>query len=341
MTRASTANSGMWTRRRARRKILVSEIKLSQLDPPISRIHDEREKERVMRYHVAAYSWSPDSKHLLFDSQGQLWYYSLDTGTAVQLTSSPDASEDPKFSPDGKRLVLRAQAQSLCASGLGRGRRTSAHARREGETDKDKDKDNEDNILNGEVDWVYAEELAVRATFSGRRKARTLFFCRWMRPGCRHIRSPTGCPTHPRVEQEKYPKAGDPNPVVRLGVVGSNGGKVRWIKLTDDDDTYVPRFGWIREGWAWAEVLNRKQDVMDLYFIDTKSGRSRKVLTESEPNAWVNVNDDFRILKSGDRFLWTSWRDGHTHIYLYSFNKRTRWRPMPNSNVSSKAETMR
>jgi dipeptidyl-peptidase-4 len=127
-------------------------------------------------------------------------------------------------------------------------------------------------------------------------------------------------PTHPRVEQEKYPKAGDPNPIVRLGVVGSKGGKPRWIKLTDDDDTYVPRFGWIREGWAWAEVLNRKQDVMDLYFIDANSGRSRKVLTESAPDAWVNVNDDFRILKSGDRFLWTSWRDGHTHIYLYSFN---------------------
>jgi dipeptidyl-peptidase-4 len=127
-------------------------------------------------------------------------------------------------------------------------------------------------------------------------------------------------PTHPRVEREKYPKAGDPNPIVRLGVVGNNGGKARWMKLSDDDDTYVPRFGWIREGWAWAEVLNRKQDAMDLYFINAKSGVSRKVLTESAPDAWVNVNDDFRILKSGDRFLWTSWRDGHTHIYLYSFN---------------------
>jgi len=127
-------------------------------------------------------------------------------------------------------------------------------------------------------------------------------------------------PTHPAVDPEKYPKAGDPNPAVRLGVVGSGGGKVRWIKLTDDDDTYVPRFGWIREGWAWAELLNRKQDTMDLFFIDTRSGRTRKVLTESSPDAWVNVNDDFRVLKSGDRFLWTSWRDGHTHIYLYSFD---------------------
>ena len=59
---------------------------------------------------------------------------------------------------------------------------------------------------------------------------------------------------------------------------------------------------------------------MDLYFIDTKSGKSRKVLHEVESDAWVNVNDDFRVLKSGDRFLWTSWQDGHTHIYLYSFD---------------------
>ena len=33
------------------------------------------------------------------------------------------------------------------------------------------------------------------------------------------------------------------------------------------------------------------------------------------------MNDDFRILKSGDRFLWSSWRDGHTHLYLYRFQE--------------------
>ena len=67
------------------KKVLVSEVKMSQLAPPVSKIHDEREKERVTRYHVAAYSWAPDSKHLLFDSQGQLWYYSLDTGAVTFL----------------------------------------------------------------------------------------------------------------------------------------------------------------------------------------------------------------------------------------------------------------
>jgi len=299
------------------KKLLASETKLSQLAPPSSRIHDEREKERVLRYHVAAYSWSPDSKHLLFDSQGQLWYYSLDTGTAVQLTSSPDPSEDPKFSPDGKRLVyLRKHNLYVHPVSGEEGERPLTRDEKE----KDRDPNKEDNILNGEVDWVYAEELAVRSNFFWSPEGHDVIFLQMDESRVPTYPITDWLPTHPRVEQEKYPKAGDPNPIVRLGVVGSNGGKVHWIKLTDDDDTYVPRFGWMREGWAWAEVLNRKQDVMDLYFIDAKSGRSRKVLTESEKDAWVNVNDDFRILKSGDRFLWTSWRDGNTHIYLYSFN---------------------
>jgi dipeptidyl-peptidase-4 len=303
--------------------VLASETKLAQLAPSASRIHDEREKERVTRYHVAAYTWSPDSKHLLFDAQGQLWYYNLDTGTAVQLTSSPDPSEDPKFSPDGKRLAY-VRKHNLYVHGLSGEGGERPLTRDEKEKDKDRDKDGdknkEDNILNGEVDWVYAEELAVRSNFFWSPEGHDIIFLQMDETRVPTYPITDWLPTHPRVEQEKYPKAGDPNPSVRLGVVGSNGGKVHWIKLTDDDDTYVPRFGWIREGLAWAEVLNRKQDAMDLYFIDTKSGKARKVLTESAPDAWVNVNDDFRILKSGDRFLWTSWRDGHTHIYLYSFN---------------------
>ncbi len=302
------------------KKVLVSAVKLSQLAPPASKIKDEREKERVTRYHVAAYSWSPDSKHLLFDAQGQLWYYSLETGTAVQLTSSPDPSQDPKFSPDGTRLAfVRKHNLYVHPVTEAAGERPLLHA--EKDKDKDKDKTLEDDILNGEVDWVYAEELAVRSNFFWSPGGRDILFLQMDESRVPTYPITDWLPTHPHVEQEKYPQPGDPNPTVRLGVASSDGkGKARWLKLTDDDDTYVPRFGWIREEWAWAEVLNRKQDVLDLYFINTRSGKTRKVLTESEPGAWVNVNDDFRILKSGERFLWTSWRDGHTHVYLYSFN---------------------
>jgi dipeptidyl-peptidase-4 len=305
------------------KKILASETKLSQLAPSTSKIKDEREKERVTRYHVAAYTWSPDSQHLLFDSQGQLWYYRLDTGTATQLTSSPDASEDPKFSPDGNRIAFVRKHNLYVHPVYGEeGERPLTRDEKDKDKDKDRDadKEKEDNILNGEVDWVYAEELDVRSNFFWSPEGKEILFLQMDETRVPTYPITNWLPTHPRLEQEKYPKAGDPNPSVHLGVVSSNGGKVHWIRFGNDDDTYMPRFGWIREGWAWAEILNRKQDVMDLYFIDVKAGQVRKVLTESSSDAWVNVNDDFRILKSGDRFLWTSWRDGHTHIYLYSFN---------------------
>src|SRR6266436_6244644 len=305
------------------KKVLVSETKLTQLSPPLSKIKDEREKERVTRYHVAAYIWSPDSKHLLFDSQGQLWYFDLATGTGVQLTASSDPSDDPKFSPDGKRLAY-VRKHNLYVHPVS-GEQGEYQLTRDENKDKDKkDKrdEKEDNILNGEVDWVYAEELSVRSNYFWSHDGHDILYLQMDETRVPTYPITDWMPTHPKVDAEKYPKAGDPNPAVRLGVVGSGGGKTRWIKLTDDEDTYVPRFGWIREGWAWAEVLSRKQDTMDLYFIETKSGKTRKVLTESIPDAWVNVNDDFRILKSGDRFLWTSWRDGHTHIYLYSFGKQ-------------------
>src|SRR5260370_41462747 len=104
---------------RGEKKILAGGTRLGGWAPPTSKIKDEREKERVTRYHVAAYTWSPDSKHLLFDAQGQLWYYSLDTGTAVQLTSSPGPSQDPKFSPDGKRAAYVRQHNLYVHPGSG------------------------------------------------------------------------------------------------------------------------------------------------------------------------------------------------------------------------------
>jgi len=300
------------------KKVLVSEGKMAQLDPSKTKIQDEREKERLTRYHIADYVWSPDSKHLLFDSQGQLWYYSIETGTGVQITSSSDPVQDPKFSPDGKRVVYvrRHSLYSRPVSGEEAERAVIQADKKE----KERDTAKEDEILNGEVDWVYAEELSVRSNFFWSPEGRDIIFLQMDESHVPGYPIVDWIPVHPRVDLEKYPKAGDANPVVRLGMVSSEGGKPRWIKLTDEEDVYIPRFGWIREGLAWAEALNRKQDRMDLYFIETHSGKVRKVLTESEPEAWVEVNDDFRVLKSGDRFLWTSWRDGHTHIYLYSFN---------------------
>ena len=294
------------------KKVLVSAAKLASLDPDVNKVKNEREKERLTRYHVAAYIWAPDSKHMMFDSQGQLWLYDLGSETAVQFTSAADPSGDPKFSPDGTRVAYT--------------RKHNLYARPvNGKDEKQLTKDANDNLLNGDIDWVYAEELAVRSNYFWSPDSKEIVFLHMDETKVPTYPITDWIPTHPQVDPEKYPKVGDPNPVVKLGVVDANGGRVRWLSLTSDEDTYIPRFGWVREGVIWAEVLNRTEDKMDLYFVDAKSGKSHIVLTETTPGAWIDLSSgswEIRFLKSKPQFLWPSWRDGNMHIYLYSFDQQ-------------------
>ncbi len=292
------------------KKVLVSAAKLASLDPDVNKVKNEREKERLTRYHVAAYLWAPDSKHLIFDSQGQLWLYDLGTETAVQFTSASDPSGDPKFSPDGGHLAY-VRKHNLYVRPVS------------GKNEKALTKDTGENLFNGDIDWVYAEELFVRSNYFWSPDSKEIVFLHMDETKVPIYPITDWMPTHPNVENEKYPKVGDPNPVVKLGVVDADKGKVRWISLTSDEESYIPRFGWVREGVIWAEVLNRTEDKMDLYFVDAKSGKSRIVLTETTPGAWIDFEHvEVRFLKSNGHFLWPNWRDGNMHLYLYSFDKQ-------------------
>jgi len=292
------------------KKVLVSAAKLASLDPDVNKVKNEREKERLTRYHVAAYLWAPDSKHMLFDSQGQLWLYDLGNETAVQFTSAPDPSGDPKFSPDGNHLAY-VRKHNLYVRPVN------------GKDEKQLTKDTDENLLNGDIDWVYAEELGVRSNYFWSPDSKQIVFLHMDETKVPTYPITDWIPTHPTVDQEKYPKVGDPNPVVKLGVIDVDKGKPRWIALTSNEDTYIPRFGWVNASVIWAEVLNRTQDKMDLYFVDAKSGKSRIVLTEDTPGAWIDFEHvEVKFLNSGSQFLWPSWRDGNMHIYLYSFDKQ-------------------
>ena len=299
--------------------VLVSSEKLAMLAPSANSTKDERQKEAMQRYAVAAYHWSPDSKHLLFDSLGRLWLYSLETGTAVQLTTSADAASDPKFSPAGERVAY-IRKHDLFVRDIKSGQEDALT------------RTGNDNLLNGEVDWVYREELYSRSNYFWSPDGRSIAFLEMNQKEVPLYPITDWIPTHPTVDMMKYPKAGDPNPLVRLGVVPANGGKVKWISgggnegelaLGNDPNVLIPRFGWVHEGLLWAMVLNRVQDRLDIYFVDVQSGKSKCVFHETT-EAWIDMHPqiDFELLSSGGRFLWTSWSDGHYHVYLYQFDKQ-------------------
>ena len=298
--------------------VLVASGKLTTLAPPTSSIKNPIKREAAQRYSIAAYHWAPDSKHLLFDSMGQLWYYSLDTGTAVQLTASNDESMDPKFSAGGDRISY-IRKHNLYTRAV------------DGGYERQLTKDGDENLLNGEVDWVYEEELYSRSNYFWSPNGKHIVFLQMNEKDVPTYPITDFLGAHATVDQEKFPQPGNPNPLVRLGVVGSGGGKIKWLStpptngalpLGNDPDVLIPRFGWVRDGLIWAMVLNRVQNSMVLYFVDAESGKSQLMMSEST-DAWIDMHPEveFKLLPSGDGYLWTSWRDGHNHIYLYRFRK--------------------
>jgi dipeptidyl-peptidase-4 len=287
--------------------VLVASEKIAAMKPPVAASKDDREKDNRARYGVAGYHWAPDSNHLLFDANGQLWYYTLSDGKSVALTAPGDSASDPKFSTDGKSLSY-IRKHNLAVK------------RVDGGAEKALTTNGDDNLLNGEVDWVYSEELDVRSNYFWSPDSKKIVLLQMDQNKVPTYPITDYIPQHPTVYNEKYPKVGDPNPEVQLGVVNASGGSVKWFHLTDEKDMYIPRFGWVRDGVVWATVLNRAQNQLDLYFVDASSGKSRRVLSEKS-DTWIETDNNLQFLKSGDKFTWPSWRDGHTHFYLYSFDK--------------------
>lgn len=292
---------------------LIAADKLAALTPSTSNLKDDRQRENRARFGVADYQWSPDSRSLLFDALGQLWIFDVAASKGRRLTDASEPSSDPKFSPDGKFLsYLRAHNLYV---------RPTA-----GGTEIALTNESDANLLNGEVDWLYSEELDVRSNYFWSPDAKQILYLRMNEAPVPQYPIVNWIPIHPETDQERYPNAGDPNPTVKLMLAGLNGG-AKEFDLGMKGEFYIPRFGWVRPGLAWAMVLNRLQNEQDLYFIDVRSGKSRRVLRESDPN-YIELHDSMgrgehqglRFLDSRGEFLWLSWRDGFTHIYVYGFD---------------------
>src|SRR5580658_255536 len=90
--------------------------------------------------------WSQSGKQMLLSIEGDLFLVTADSGKWEQLTATPDAERDPKLSPDGARVAFR-RGHDLYTLEIA-SRKLSRLTEDGGPT-----------LLNGELDWVYPEEL--------------------------------------------------------------------------------------------------------------------------------------------------------------------------------------
>ncbi|HZI95445.1 MAG TPA: DPP IV N-terminal domain-containing protein, partial [Patescibacteria group bacterium] len=260
---------------------------------------------------VASSQWTPAGDALLVEAGGDLYLLRVPgdaaRGAAVsaeprRLTSTAAEEKDPKISPDGT-MVGFVRDHDLHVIDLATG---AERAVTTGGTEE---------VANGEVDWVYDEELDISSAWwwSRGKPARIAFLQFDERP------VPTypivdWIPTHPDLKPQHYPKAGDPNPIVRLGVAGTDGGPTKWIDLGSNTDIYVPRVAWLARGSLAVQRMNRAQTRLELLECGVETGACRAILEEKDAK-WLNIGDDSSFFEK--YFLWGSERDGQRHLYMY------------------------
>ncbi len=258
------------------------------------------------------YQWLPDESGLVLVSDGDVWLYTLKEKTLKPLTQTEAREEQVQVSPGG-HFVSFVRDYNLFAIDLSSGEELQLTL------------DGSKDLLNGKLDWVYQEELVGRGNFRG-------YF--WS-PDERHIaylqfdETPVPqyplvdwIPYHPELEMMRYPKAGDPNPVVRLGVVDLESRQTRWLFSTGDDDSYIPRLYWLPDGNRLAYMhLDRLQQHLDFQVVDLTTGQSRTLVSEQD-DAWLNIGDFVYFFKKKPWFIWGSERTGFRHLYLYDVQGR-------------------
>ncbi len=292
--------------------VLVSRAKMAVLDEAGD---SELVRAARERYNLATYFWSPDSTHLMFDSNGQIWYYDLHNGAGIQVGfSGGGAGDDPKFSPDGQYISF-IRDHSLMEIPL----RDPATPMIDLAPAPNPANDHGQVMLNGEVDWVYEEELDTRSNYFWSPDSSHLAYLQMNETNVPRFPLIDWLPVHPTVDFQRYPQPGDPNPDVRVGVVSARGGRTDWVKLPiKPGDDYIPRFGWVDRKTLWIETLSRDQKRRDLYFAPANGGDGRQML-EIKDDKFLDENYDVSV--GAGYIVLSDWSSGHNQIYLYSYDR--------------------
>ena len=257
-----------------------------------------------------SYELNPAETAVLINGSNDLFYYEFGSNRAIRLTNNSEEEVGEGFSPDGK-MVSFVRENNLYVEDISMQHRERALTR-----------DGGAKILNGRLDWVYQEELYGRGSFGAywwSPDSTTIAFLRFDETPVPEFTVVDHIPYHQKLEVTAYPKAGDPNPLVKLGVVNAAGGDIRWIDTNkyQPTDMLISRVAWTPDSKKVVyQAQNREQTFLDLNFADTRDGKSASLIHETS-KAWVAINENPIWLKDGS-FIWASERNGWEHLYHYS-----------------------
>ena len=261
----------------------------------------------------AEYSATADGMHMLFATNPKPTmirktaydYWSLDrTNHSWHKLAGPALYA--KLSPDGKRAAY-VRDNNIYVEDLRSGAVTQLTH------------DGSAMIINGTSDWVYEEEFRLQDGYSWSPDGTRIAYFQFDQSGVPEFALINYTDSlYPVITKYPYPKPGQTNSAVRVGVVSATGGATKWVKAPGNPrDIYIARMDWADDAHVILQHLNRLQNTDNYLLADAETGEVKQMYRDQD-EAWVNVNNTFVWLEKGKRLLLESEHDGWRHAYAVS-----------------------
>jgi dipeptidyl-peptidase-4 len=271
---------------------------------------------------IESYWFSDDESKLLIFTEGKrvwrlktrgdFWVLDITAGELKKLggTAAPSTLMFATFSPDGSRVAF-VKDNNLYVQDL---RDMSIVALTS---------DGSSTVINGTFDWVNEEELNLYRGYRWSPDSKRIAYWQVNIEGVREYHLVNSSDQlYSQIQAIPYPKVGERNSAVRIGVVNAAGGATMWLEIPGDPrEHYLAQMDWVGPKAPTEIVLqqfNRLQNTNRLMTTDVSRGLMDTLLTETDA-AWVeNSNAKLRWYNDEQNLIWLSERDGWQHAYSVS-----------------------
>ena len=257
---------------------------------------------------------SEDAGSAAIFRENDLYYFTAGARELRRLTNDNVPEVNARFSPDGKKLAY-TKNKDLYVYDLGTNKEIRLTY------------DAGDRIYNGYSAWVYMEEILDRpsryAAFWWAPDGNKIAYLRTDETDVpvftlNRLDEPDGI--HGKLEQVPYPKAGDPNPKVKMGIADIATGLTTWVKTDYNVDQYIAWPFWTPDSKKLAvQIVNRDQNKMEFILADPATGDFTLIYNETQ-KAWLDFYKDVYVMKDGSGFIVRSVRSGWENLYYYGWN---------------------
>ncbi|WP_164012721.1 S9 family peptidase [Pyxidicoccus trucidator] len=285
------------------REVLTPEALLKGAEETLSAEEKaRRERMRLRASGFTSFELTRDGEKLRLGLSGRLYVVERASGKVTEVKTGPGVI-DPSFSPDGRQVayvrdndVYRVELASNREHRVTRG----------GTPGKP----------HGLAEFLAQEEMGRYSGYWWSPDAKLLAYTEVDTAGMEQFTIVDVMHPEAGAQRFPYPRAGQANAKVRLGLIPATGGRTTWVDWDAGKYPYLAAVTWPEKGPLTLLVQNRLQTEEQVLAVDVKTGRTRVLLTEQD-EAWLDLYPPFpHWLPDGSGFLWLTERNGAHEVEL-------------------------